>query len=59
MALCAFFPKPQYDSKKGIKIRCMEKEMAIYFCILAWSIPMGRGAWWAIVHEVGKKKNKV
>ena len=23
--------------------------------ILAWGIPMGRGAWWATVHEVGKR----
>ena len=32
----------------------LEKGMATHFSILAWRIPMGRGAWWAIVHRVGK-----
>ena len=26
--------------------------MAIHSSILAWRIPMDRGAWWATVHEV-------
>ena len=29
-------------------------EMATHFSILAWRIPMDRGAWWAIVHGVAK-----
>ena len=28
----------------------LEKEMATHFSILAWTIPMDRGAWWATVH---------
>ena len=28
--------------------------MATYSSILAWKIPMDRGAWWAIVHRVTK-----
>ena len=24
--------------------------MAMHFSILAWTIPMDRGAWWATVH---------
>ena len=32
----------------------MEKEMATYSSILAWRIPMDRGAWWATVHGVTK-----
>ena len=32
----------------------LEKEMATHSTILAWRIPMDRGAWWAIVHRVAK-----
>ena len=28
--------------------------MATYSSILAWTIPMDRGAWWATVHGVTK-----
>ena len=28
----------------------LEKEMATHSSILAWRIPMDRGAWWATVH---------
>ena len=31
-----------------------EGEMATPFSILAWRIPMDRGAWWATVHGVAK-----
>ena len=31
-----------------------EKEMATHSSILAWRIPMGRGAWRATVHGVAK-----
>ena len=30
------------------------KDMATHSSILAWIIPMDRGAWWAAVHEVAK-----
>ena len=30
----------------------LEEEMAIYSSILAWRIPVDRGAWWATVHGV-------
>jgi len=30
----------------------LEEGMATHFSILAWGIPMGRGAWWAIAHVV-------
>ena len=30
----------------------LEKEMATHSSILAWRIPMDRGAWWATVHRV-------
>ena len=36
----------------------MEKEMATHSSILAWSIPMDRGAWQAKGHGVGEKKKK-
>ena len=32
----------------------LEEGMATHSIILAWRIPMGRGAWWAIVHRVAK-----
>ena len=32
----------------------LEKGTAIYSSILAWKIPMDRGAWWATVHGVAK-----
>ena len=28
--------------------------MATHSCILAWRIPMDRGAWWTAVHVVAK-----
>ena len=32
----------------------LEKGMATHSSILAWRIPRDRGAWWAVVHGVGK-----
>ena len=32
----------------------LEEGMATHFSILAWRIPMDRGAWWATVHEFAK-----
>ena len=32
----------------------LQKGMATHFSILAWRIPMDRGAWWATVHGVTK-----
>ena len=32
----------------------LEKGTAIHSSILAWKIPMDRGAWWATVHGVAK-----
>ena len=34
----------------------LEKERAIRTSILAWRIPMDRGAWWAAVHGVSKSQ---
>ena len=33
----------------------LEEEMATHSSILAWKIPMDRGAWQAIVHGVTKR----
>ena len=35
----------------------LEKEMATHSSILAWRIPMDRGAWQAIVHEVTRLRH--
>ena len=32
----------------------LEEDMVTHSSILAWRIPMARGAWWAIVHRVVK-----
>ena len=34
----------------------LEEDMAIYSSILAWRIPMDRGAWQAAVHGVSKSQ---
>ena len=37
----------------------LEKEMTTHFSILAWRIPMDRGAWWAAVHGVAKSQTRL
>ena len=37
----------------------LEKEMAVHSSILAWRIPMDRGAWQATVHEVAKSQTRL
>ena len=32
----------------------LEKELATHSSVVAWRIPMDRGAWWATVHGVAK-----
>ena len=34
----------------------LEKEMATHSSILAWRIPMDRGAWQATVHRIAKER---
>jgi len=34
----------------------LEEGVATHSSILAWTIPMDRGAWWAAVHEVTKSQ---
>ena len=35
----------------------LEEGMATHSSILAWRIPMDRGAWWATVHGVTKSES--
>ena len=37
----------------------LEKEMATHSSILAWRIPMDRGAWQATVHGVTKSQTQL
>ena len=37
----------------------LEKETATHSSILAWRIPMDRGAWWATVHSVAKSQTRL
>ena len=34
----------------------LEEGMETHFSILAWRIPMDRGAWWATVHRITKSQ---
>ena len=34
--------------------RSLEEDMATHSTILAWRIPMDRGAWWATVYGIAK-----
>jgi len=36
--------------------KILEEGMATHSSILAWRIPMDRGAWWATVHVVAKSQ---
>jgi len=37
----------------------LEEGMATHSSILAWRIPMDRGAWWAIVHRVPESQTRL
>ena len=37
----------------------LEKGMATHSSILAWRIPMDRGAWWATAHGVRKSQTQL
>ena len=37
----------------------LEEGMTTHSSILAWKIPMGRGAWWATVHGVAKSQTRL
>ena len=37
----------------------LEEGTATHSSILAWRIPMDRGAWWATVHGVAKSKTQL
>jgi len=37
----------------------LEEGMAAHSSILAWRIPMGRRAWWAVVHRVAKSRTRL
>ena len=37
----------------------LEKEMATHSSILAWRIPMDRGAWWAAVYGVAQSRTRL
>ena len=36
--------------------RSLEESIATHSSILAWRIPMDRGAWWTMVHGVAKNR---
>ena len=37
----------------------LEEGMATNSSIFAWRIPMDRGTWWALVHEVAKSRTQL
>ena len=40
----------------SVAIKASEEGMETHSSILAWRIPMDRGAWWATVHGVAKSR---
>ena len=39
--------------------RPLEEGMTMHSRILAWRVPMDRGAWWAAVHGVAKSRTRL
>ena len=39
--------------------KLLEEGMATHSSVLAWRIPMDRGAWWATVHGVAKSQTRL
>ena len=37
----------------------LEKEMATHSSILAWRVPMDKGAWWATVHGATESQTQL
>ena len=37
----------------------LEEGMATHSSIFAWRIPMDKGVWWALVHEVAKSRTQL
>ena len=37
----------------------LEEGIATHSSILAWTIPIDRGAWWAVVHGVSKSRTRL
>ena len=37
----------------------LEEGMATHSSVLAWRIPMDRGAWWATVHGITKSQTQL
>ena len=37
----------------------LEEDMAIHSSILAWRIPMDRGAWWVTVRGIAKSRTRL
>ena len=52
------------DRRKRVRVRSLGQEdrleegMATHPSILAWRIPVDRGAWWATVHGVAKSRTE-
>ena len=37
----------------------LERGMATHSSILAWRLPMDRGAWWATVHVIARSQTRL
>ena len=48
--------EPEQGPVLIVPFLCLEEGTTPYSTILAWRIPMDRGAWWAIVHGVVKSQ---
>ena len=67
-----FLGLPWWFSQSKIRLQCsrpgfdpwvgkilLEEGMATHSSILAWRIPMDRGAWWTTVHGVAKSQTRL
>ena len=50
----SLLPKVGVKFGTGVGVLLLEKGMATHSSILAWRIPMDRGAWWSTVHGVAE-----
>ena len=51
--------KKSDTTERLILLLFLEEGLATHSSILAWRIPMDRGAWWATVHEVTKSQTQL
>ena len=60
IAIQAYLKKQEKSQINNLTLHLKQlekEEMTTHSSILAWRIPMDRGAWWATVHRVSKESD--